>query len=585
MKIRRIHIHNFRSIKDVSIELKNYSLLIGENNVGKTNIISALRIFYDDFKYDPNRDFPKFDTDDQESWIEIEYLTTKEEQSMLKEEYQSDDRILKVRKILKTKDNKFSSKIKTNQSNIFAYENGMLSSNFFYGARNISQAKLGTVIYIPAISKIDESLKTSGPSPFRKVLNFVINKIIQKSRSYDTLGEAFEKFNKNFKNETVDGISISKLIEEINKEIDGWGVKFGINVKPIEIDEIVKTLISHYMEDENLGEELSINLFGQGLQRHLIYTIIKLSSKYTSKTFEKTNKKDFSPDFTLLLFEEPEVFLHPSQQERLNVELDKLSELEDTQVIITTHSPIFVSKNINKLSTLIRVKKDKETKVYQINESKIETLLGENTSMFKFFSKILHDDKTPESLKRKIESRKLAQKDDDMEYKLKEESFKYFLWIDSERAKLFFAKHVIICEGATEKVFFDFLLNTKWIDLKQKHIYFLDSMGKYNIHRYMNLFKLLGIEHSIIMDKDRDSEIHELINSFIEKSKNEFTNEIYYFDPDIEGYLSIEKPNENRQKPLNIMVKYSEKMINGDKINKLRDIIEKLLNKQDDYGR
>ena len=581
MKIRKVHIHNFRSIKDVSLEFEDYSLLIGENNVGKTNIISALRVFYDDLKYVPDRDFPKFDTDDQESWIEIEYLTTKEEQSLLKKEYRSDDRILKVRKILKTEDDKFSSKIRTNQSNIFAYENGTLSNNFFYGAKNISQAKLGTIIYIPAVSKIDESLKTSGPSPFRKILNFVINKIIQKSRSYDTLREAFEKFNKNFKNESVDGVSISRLIEEINKEIDGWGVKFGINVKPIEIDEIVKNLISHYMEDESLGKELNINLFGQGLQRHLIYTIIKLSSKYTSRTFEKANKKDFSPDFTLILFEEPEVFLHPSQQERLNVDLDKLSELEDTQVIITTHSPIFVSKNIDKLSALIRVKRDTETKVYQIKKTKINSLLDKNTSMFKFFSEILHDSKTPESLKRKIENRKLARKDDDIEYKLKEESFKYFLWIDSERAKLFFAKHVIICEGATEKVFFDYLLNTKWIELKHEHIYFLDSMGKYNIHRYMNLFKLLGINHSIIMDKDRDPEIHELINSFIENNKNEFTSGIYYFDPDIEGYLSIEKPGENRQKPLNIMVKYSEKKIDERKIDELRCIMGRLLTKQD----
>lgn len=581
MKIRKVYIHNFRSIKDVSLEFEDYSLLIGENNVGKTNIISALRVFYDDLKYVPDRDFPKFDTDDQESWIEIEYLTTKEEQSLLKKEYRSDDRILKVRKILKTEDDKFSSKIRTNQSNIFAYENGTLSNNFFYGAKNISWAKLGTIIYIPAVSKVDESLKTSGPSPFRKILNFVINKIVQKSRSYDALREAFEKFNKNFKNESVGGFSISRLIEEINKEIDGWGVKFGINVKPIEIDEIVKSLITHYMEDENLGKELNINLFGQGLQRHLIYTIIKLSSKYTSRTFEKVNKKDFSPDFTLILFEEPEVFLHPSQQERLNVDLDKLSELEDTQVIITTHSPIFVSKNIDKLSALIRVKRDTETKVYQIKKTKINSLLDKNTSMFKFFSEILHDSKTPESLKRKIENRKLARKDDDIEYKLKEESFKYFLWIDSERAKLFFAKHVIICEGATEKVFFDYLLNTKWIELKHEHIYFLDSMGKYNIHRYMNLFKLLGINHSIIMDKDRDPEIHELINSFIENNKNEFTSGIYYFVPDIEGYLNIGEPSENRQKPLNIMVKYSEKKIDERKIDELRCIMGRLLTEQD----
>jgi len=577
MKIKQIHIHNFRSIKDIKIELKNYSLLIGENNVGKTNIIRALRVFYNDLKYDPKKDFPKFNTDDQKSWIEIEYLTTEEEQNYLRREYRSNDKILKVRKILKTNDSRFRDKVKPNQSNIFAYENNQLSPNFFYGAKNVSLNKLGNIIYIPEISKIDESIKMTTSSPLKNMLSFVVKKVVEKSENYKSLKEAFEHFNRDFKKESVENLSIFGLTKDINKELKEWNVRFGIDINPIKPDDIIKHLISHYIEDSQLGNQrVSIDSFGQGLQRHLIYTLIKLSVKYTD--VKKPVKKEFSPDFTLILFEEPEAFLHPSQQEKLNANLIKLGENEEQQVLITTHSPIFVSKNMNNLPSLIKLRRDKETLAFQIKENETDDLFDKNASMFKFFFDKLNDPYVSDELKRKIKSKKLAKAEDDIDVKLKEESFKYFLWLDSERSSLFFAKHVIICEGATEKVFLDYLLDTKWLDLKDKHIYVLDALGKYNIHRYMNLFKLLGIEHSIFMDKDKDEEIHDEINTFIENKKNEFTKGVYCFNPDFEGFLCIEHPKENWQKPLNVMYKYDDGNITEDKIEKLREIIYSLIN-------
>jgi len=48
MKIKSVKIHNFRSIKDAEFGLNDYSVLVGANNSGKTNILTALRIFYED---------------------------------------------------------------------------------------------------------------------------------------------------------------------------------------------------------------------------------------------------------------------------------------------------------------------------------------------------------------------------------------------------------------------------------------------------------------------------------------------------------------------------------------------------------
>ena len=85
MKISKVIIHNFRSIIDSEFDLENYSLLVGENNAGKTTVISALRAFYEDagMKFSEANDFPKIATNDKESWIELHFKTTPEEQETL----------------------------------------------------------------------------------------------------------------------------------------------------------------------------------------------------------------------------------------------------------------------------------------------------------------------------------------------------------------------------------------------------------------------------------------------------------------------------------------------------------------------
>ncbi|MFQ6061371.1 MAG: AAA family ATPase [Thermoplasmata archaeon] len=46
LKIRKVVIHNYRSIRHVRIDLRDWIGFIGENNVGKTNILMALRLFF-----------------------------------------------------------------------------------------------------------------------------------------------------------------------------------------------------------------------------------------------------------------------------------------------------------------------------------------------------------------------------------------------------------------------------------------------------------------------------------------------------------------------------------------------------------
>lgn len=112
MQITTVTINNFRSLHDVSFDLRDYNLLVGANNSGKTNIIDALRAFYDNPKFSPNTDKPRGVQDDAESWIEIEFRLTDDEHESLKAEYQLKNSRLKVCKDLTG-----------SKKGIFAYKN------------------------------------------------------------------------------------------------------------------------------------------------------------------------------------------------------------------------------------------------------------------------------------------------------------------------------------------------------------------------------------------------------------------------------------------------------------------------------
>lgn len=49
MKIDKIHIKGFRNFDDEEITFQAKTLIIGANDVGKTNLLYALRLLFDKF--------------------------------------------------------------------------------------------------------------------------------------------------------------------------------------------------------------------------------------------------------------------------------------------------------------------------------------------------------------------------------------------------------------------------------------------------------------------------------------------------------------------------------------------------------
>ncbi|MDF1615820.1 AAA family ATPase, partial [Desulfurivibrio dismutans] len=169
MKAVKVTIHNFRSICDATIATADCGILVGVNNAGKTTVIDAIRAFYGNgVKFDKSRDLPHVGAADNESWVEIEFKPSPDEFANLKDDYKSLDQTFKVRNYFlsdqKDKENK-------SLSGPYAYVGGQLSDERFYGFKNVGQGKFGEIIYIPAVSKVDEHTKLTGPSALRDLLN------------------------------------------------------------------------------------------------------------------------------------------------------------------------------------------------------------------------------------------------------------------------------------------------------------------------------------------------------------------------------------------------------------------------------
>ena len=72
MKIRKITIENFRSIKKAEIEVTDFNIFVGQNNCGKTNLFEALEFFFNGYK--GNLQELKYLRDnDLEMFIEVEF--------------------------------------------------------------------------------------------------------------------------------------------------------------------------------------------------------------------------------------------------------------------------------------------------------------------------------------------------------------------------------------------------------------------------------------------------------------------------------------------------------------------------------
>lgn len=571
MKLRRLRIRNFRSVVDADIEIHDYTMIVGANNAGKSNIIAALRAFYEDIKHSGD-DIPKMkDVQVDESWIELTFNLNEDEWEGLADKYKEGvpERVLTVRRYFVSKE-----RVKANQSNIYAIINGDLEKDLFYGAKNVGTAKVGSIIYIPALTTAADQMKTSGPSPLRDMLNLMLKRVVADSPAFKEMEGAFGKLNDEARGE--EGF-LSKISKPINQSIEQWGIRFDMGVSPVAPEDITKNLIRHSFVDAMLGEtSFALDRYGHGFQRSFLYELIKLAPSFTES--KAAAKKEFDPDFTLILFEEPEAFLHPAQQENMAYHLRRLSAGAAQQVIVTSHSPIFVGKVADDLCQIVRVRRsDGTSSAGQIKKNDLSGVLGQGYEFKTWLEAYVNDKTVPDNAKGN--ARKLLQgATDDVAIAEQEERFRYQLWLDSERASMFFADRVLLVEGATEKALFAWLIARNWHDLSRHRVAIVDAMGKYNLHRYIALLEGFGIPYGLMLDDDKDKDHHKVVNEMLRNKvgPNRLAGACF-INGCMEKFLGLNLSVRDDQKPVHILKAIENGSIDQDKLGALRKFFLKSL--------
>ncbi len=553
MRAVEVTIHNFRSIHHVAIRLEPLSLIAGANNVGKSNVIDSIRLFYGDLKWDERRDAPKVAAADTESWIEVEFLPTDDELAQLKDDYRGANGTFRVRNYVspsKDSDGKL-------RAGYYAYENDTLSDNLFYGAKNVGSGKVGHIVYIPAVSKIDDNTKLTGPSALRELIADVLNKVVADSPAYKDLTQAFGAFEGSIKTQTSDdGQSLASLEKEVTDEIASWDASFTLGIQSVQPEDILKTLIKPQLTDETHGGEIDQARFGAGFQRHLVYTLITLAAKHANPPKVASNgKKEFTPQLTWILFEEPEAFLHPSQEEVLHDSLLKLVHDGATQVLLTTHSSRFVSRSMDDLTRLIRLRRDAGvTTTYQLSQPDLDQLFAD--------ALVADNAITP-----------IGTTSADVNKAAMMASLKTELWMQATRTTAFFSQRVILVEGPSETALYTYLVTRGLMDPPVRGLAVIDCMGKYNLHRFVAILSAFGIDHSVIYDGDGGGSHDTEVSAAITTARSSFTKRVTRFAQDLETELGISSlpRNESHRKPQYVLYHLESGVVDAAKLDAVKD--------------
>jgi len=337
-------------------------------------------------------------------------------------------------------------------------------------------------IYIPAVKDLRDETKTAETSPFGKILSIVMDWIEPQ------LGDAKKLFHELTKQLTriqndqgqiedqrlPDIRKIEQRMQELLRESFAT-VSLELEIPPPSIKSVLST--AQLLADDGIKGPLDLK--GDGLRRAVVFAILRTYVEFVAEQEFREAKKQAEqvvpaggelpppveenqvqpklPSY-LLLFEEPELFLHPDAQRILFDALRVFSEKH--HVVVTTHSPLFLGPEAT--ATFVRLSKTKAEGVPKpFTQAKPV--------------KITLDAK---------------------------DAFQVICFENNNAA--FFSKHVVLVEGDSDMIVFPHvarLLNKDW-QCSKHSVSFARIQGKGNIRRYRSFFNTFGVRVLVIGDLD-----------------------------------------------------------------------------------
>jgi len=309
------------------------------------------------------------------------------------------------------------------------------------------------------------------------------------------------------------------------------------------IDEILKKR-EMFVTYSGLNKAIQWNRMGHGTQRLILLSLYLEVAKYY-----KIKKK--SDSTILLLVEEPEIFMHPQQQNAVADFVYKNSPLNTSvMLLISTHSPYFIDE---KELPQLRVMRKKDGMSYLLNDGKpIDELKYEKTEL--------------------VNSVLLSMRH------------------EPEIKEVFFADIVLIVEGHHEKMFFSYLLDKKK-DTKdgfsKKNVTILNSHGNGSLLAFAQVISCLEIPYVLAMDLDKDSsdekkeesmKQYDKLKKFFDES-DIISERLVTIDNDFCGGAKLKLGKKAKFKEIKIFDRIKELCDNPSGMNPMiREYVDKILN-------
>jgi putative ATP-dependent endonuclease of the OLD family len=308
MYISHVHILNFRALQSVDIPLNQFSVLLGENDVGKTSFLYALDAFFLSKKINDIDNFFKRDTSKNIS-IYLQFMNTpnipelesikRQDGSILVSKDFPYDKAPIIKAILDD-----GSKCDIDKK---VLKDWFSSDNFHF---------------IPVRRDLAVQFSMNKTALLGKTLRAKMKSVIERGDASESLQQIQDTIKASLQEPQED------LEAFLQEQLHNLAIK--LNFKDIEVDPVEGVSFNLRLSDDRV-EDILIQNRGAGTQNNLIIALFRLIAKM------------HVGEYFIFAMEEPENSLHPKAQRQLLAVIQDISH--QSQVIVTTHSPIFLERS------------------------------------------------------------------------------------------------------------------------------------------------------------------------------------------------------------------------------------------------
>lgn len=342
LKITDVTIKNYKSCINTSLQLSGFTPLVGYNNAGKSNCLSALQWLL------RKSSLSEKDFNDTTNPVEVEAEIQGVSQALL------------------------DSMPEKQKKSIEKYvDNGALSIKRVQLVPAAKAAEIKLSVKDPATGQwvinptgIDNAINALLPEPIRIGAMENAAEDASKSKNTTTIGKLLAQFLEPVRQAHEQDLNTH--LTEVSRRISSDGdLRFGelsnidtsVNAKVTElfpgmsvklhfetptIDDLIKAGTLKVFEGQGDGRDFAS--YGHGAQRSIQMALVQYLAEV------KRNVPDLT---TLLLIDEPELYLHPFAIEQVREALSTLSN-SGYQVVITTHSAQMVTPELAETTLLMR---------------------------------------------------------------------------------------------------------------------------------------------------------------------------------------------------------------------------------------